>query len=56
MRINLSLGLAVGTLLLAGCSTSNQLSAAGERVTFVDQQPAANVSCWAMLPARRATG
>ncbi len=39
MRINLSLGLAVGTLLLAGCSTSNQLSAAGERVTFVDQQP-----------------
>jgi len=39
MRINLLLGLAVGTVLLAGCSSSNQLSAGGERVTFVDQQP-----------------
>ncbi len=39
MRINLLLGLAVGTLLLAGCSSSHQLSAGGERVTFTDQQP-----------------
>ncbi|MFH8133120.1 DUF4156 domain-containing protein [Pantoea osteomyelitidis] len=39
MRINLLLGLAVGALLLTGCSSSNQLNAGGERVTFVDQQP-----------------
>lgn len=39
MRINLLLGLAVGTLLLAGCSSSHQLSAGGEQVTFTDQQP-----------------
>ena len=40
MRINLLPGLAAGIMLLAGCSSSNQLSAAGERVTFVDEQPA----------------
>ncbi|WP_130833560.1 DUF4156 domain-containing protein [[Erwinia] mediterraneensis] len=39
MRINLLLGLAVGALLLTGCSSSTQLSAGGERVTFADQQP-----------------
>ena len=39
MRINL-LGISVAALLLAGCSSSsNTLSAAGERVTFTDQQP-----------------
>lgn len=41
MRINL-LGLSLAALLLAGCSSSNTLSSAGERVTFVDQQPASS--------------
>lgn len=39
MRINLLLGLTAGALLLAGCSSSTQLSSAGQRVTFTDQQP-----------------
>ncbi|AIX72378.1 MAG: DUF4156 domain-containing protein [Mixta calida] len=40
MRINVLLGLSAAALLLAGCSTSKDLSAAGQRVTFTDQQPA----------------
>nr|WP_024965923.1 DUF4156 domain-containing protein [Pantoea sp. IMH] len=40
MRINVLLGLSVAAVLLAGCSSSNNtLSAAGEKVTFTDQQP-----------------
>ncbi|QHM72602.1 DUF4156 domain-containing protein [Mixta intestinalis] len=39
MRINVLLGLSVAALLLTGCSTSKDLSAAGQRVTFTDQQP-----------------
>ncbi|MEQ4582945.1 MAG: DUF4156 domain-containing protein, partial [Pantoea agglomerans] len=31
MRINLLLGLTAGALLLAGCSSSTQLSSAGQR-------------------------
>jgi len=42
MRINLLPGLTAGVLLLAGCSSSTQLSSAGERVTFTDQQPASS--------------
>ncbi len=38
MRTKL-LGLSVAALLLAGCSTSNKLSTAGEHVTFTDKQP-----------------
>lgn len=41
MRTNLLPVLAIGVVLLAGCSSSRQLSAGGERVTFTDQQPAA---------------
>lgn len=41
MRIKVLLGLSVATALLAGCSSSsNTLSAAGERVSFTDKQPA----------------
>lgn len=39
MRINLLPGLVFGSLLLAGCSGTQQLSSAGQRVTFTDQQP-----------------
>lgn len=39
MRIHV-LGFSALALLLAGCSSSNTLSSAGERVTFTDQQPA----------------
>jgi len=42
MRINVLLGLSVAAVLLTGCSSSTQLSSAGERVTFTDQQPASN--------------
>lgn len=40
MRINVLLGLSLAAALLTGCSSSNTLSQAGERVTFTDQQPA----------------
>ncbi|MBJ7223464.1 MULTISPECIES: DUF4156 domain-containing protein [unclassified Brenneria] len=38
MRIHLLLGISA-VMLLAGCSTTNQLSAAGQAVTFTDKQP-----------------
>lgn len=38
MRINLLLGLSAA-LLLAGCSSSNQLTAGGQQVQFADTQP-----------------
>ncbi|MFG1173201.1 DUF4156 domain-containing protein [Erwiniaceae bacterium CAU 1747] len=41
MRIHV-LGFSALALLLAGCSHSNTLSSAGERVTFTDQQPASS--------------
>ncbi|QKJ88846.1 hypothetical protein PMPD1_3937 [Paramixta manurensis] len=40
MRINVLPGLFVASMLLAGCSSTNELDAAGQRVTFTDQQPA----------------
>ncbi|WP_034918756.1 MULTISPECIES: DUF4156 domain-containing protein [Erwinia] len=40
MRINVLLVGAAAAMLLAGCSSSKQLSSSGERVTFTDQQPA----------------
>lgn len=40
MRINVLLGLAVAAAMLAGCSSSNKLSSAGEAVSFTDQPPA----------------
>ncbi|CAK9886191.1 MAG: hypothetical protein XXXJIFNMEKO3_02618 [Candidatus Erwinia impunctatus] len=43
MRIKLLSALsAAAVLLLAGCSSSNVLTSAGERVTFTDKQPASN--------------
>lgn len=42
MRINVLLGLSVAAMLLAGCSNTKELDAAGQRVTFTDQQPASN--------------
>ncbi|RWR02844.1 membrane protein [[Pantoea] beijingensis] len=42
MRINVFLGLSVAAMLLAGCSSTKQLSTAGQSVTFTDQQPGNN--------------
>lgn len=42
MRIKVSAGMAVAALLLAGCSTSNDLSTAGQNVRFVEEKPASN--------------
>lgn len=42
MRIKFSAGIALAALLLAGCSTSNQLSAGGQNVRFVEEKPASN--------------
>ncbi len=42
MRIKFLLCLCAGTLLLAGCSANNELSAAGQAVKFTDDQPASN--------------
>ncbi|MEA1063308.1 DUF4156 domain-containing protein [Apirhabdus apintestini] len=39
MRVKLSAGMAVAALLLAGCSASNHLTAGGQGVRFVEQQP-----------------
>ncbi|OAT27632.1 putative membrane protein [Buttiauxella brennerae ATCC 51605] len=39
MRIRVSAGMAVAALLLAGCSTSNELSAGGQGVRFVEDKP-----------------
>ncbi|RLM20186.1 hypothetical protein BIY29_15650 [Brenneria alni] len=38
MRIRILLGISA-VVLLAGCNTSNQLSTAGQSVTFTDTQP-----------------
>lgn len=39
MRVILSAGMVLATLLLAGCSNSNQLTAGGQNVRFVEEQP-----------------
>jgi len=39
MRIKVSAGIAVAALLLAGCSTSNELSTNGQSVRFVEEKP-----------------
>ncbi len=39
MRAIHMMGLAAVALVLAGCSTGNQLSAAGQGVRFVEEQP-----------------
>ena len=39
MRIKVSAGIAVAALLLAGCSTSNDLSTNGQSVRFVEEKP-----------------
>ncbi|SFD29090.1 DUF4156 domain-containing protein [Pragia fontium] len=41
MQNKLFLGLAAATLLLAGCSSSNPLSGAGQQVRLVDDKPGA---------------
>ncbi|MCC3705565.1 DUF4156 domain-containing protein [Rouxiella badensis] len=38
MRIKMLLGLSA-VMLLAGCSTANQLSSAGQQVKFTDEKP-----------------
>lgn len=42
MRIKISAGMILATLLLAGCSTGNKLSAGGMGVRFVEEKPASN--------------
>lgn len=41
MRITVSAGMVAAALLLAGCSTGNQLSSAGQNVRFVEDKPGA---------------
>lgn len=41
MRITVSAGMVAAALLLAGCSTSNQLSSGGQNVRFVEDKPGA---------------
>ncbi|QCR34885.1 DUF4156 domain-containing protein [Nissabacter sp. SGAir0207] len=41
MRINVFLGLSAA-LLLAGCSSTHQLSSAGQQVKFTDSQPSSS--------------
>ncbi len=39
MRIKVCAGIVGAALLLAGCSTSNELTAAGQSVRFVEDKP-----------------
>lgn len=39
MRVKFSAGMVAAALLLAGCSNSNQLTAGGQNVRFVEEQP-----------------
>ncbi|MBK4716011.1 MULTISPECIES: DUF4156 domain-containing protein [Tenebrionibacter/Tenebrionicola group] len=39
MHVKLSAGMVAAALLLAGCSSSNSLTAAGKNVRFVEEQP-----------------
>lgn len=39
MHAKFSLGLVVAALLLAGCSSSNELTAGGQNVRFVEDKP-----------------
>ncbi|WP_058912473.1 DUF4156 domain-containing protein [Entomohabitans teleogrylli] len=39
MGVKVSAGMVVAALLLAGCSTSNQLTAGGQNVRFVEEKP-----------------
>ena len=41
MRITVSAGTVAAALLLAGCSTSNELSSSGQSVRFVEEKPGA---------------
>ena len=41
MRITVSAGMVAAALLLAGCSTSNELSSSGQSVRFVEEKPGA---------------
>ena len=41
MRITVSAGMVAAALLLAGCSTSNELSSRGQSVRFVEEKPGA---------------
>lgn len=41
MRITVSAGMVAAALLLAGCSTSNELSSSGRSVRFVEEKPGA---------------
>ena len=41
MRITVSAGMVAPALLLAGCSTSNELSSSGQSVRFVEEKPGA---------------
>ena len=41
MRITVSAGMVAAALLLAGCSTGNQLSSGGQNVRFVEDKPGA---------------
>jgi len=49
MRIKFLLCLCAGTLLLAGCSTTNELSAAGQSVKFTEDQPASKCRLLGMV-------
>lgn len=41
MRITVSAGMVAAAALLAGCSTSNELSSSGQSVRFVEEKPGA---------------
>ncbi len=56
MQVKFLAGIVGAALLLAGCSSTTELTSAGQSVRFVEDKPGQNASCWVLLTARRATG
>lgn len=56
MRIKVCAGIVGAALLLAGCSTSNELTAAGQSVRFVEDKPGSECQLLAPPLASKATG
>ena len=56
MRVKFSAGMVAAVLLLAGCSISNQLTAGGQSVRFVEEQPGKECTRLGRQPVSKVTG
>ena len=56
MHVKYLAGIVGAALLMAGCSSSNELSAAGQSVRIVDEQPGAECQLIGTRQVSKATG